>query len=50
MWIQREHRLYGVKRMSFKNNKKCECGSDEVFTACMPSGTYCYGCGKKVEE
>ena len=33
--------------MVLKTNDKCKCGSNEVFTASMPSGTYCYKCGGK---
>lgn len=32
------------------NNKKCECEDNKIFMASMPSGYFCYSCGKKIEN
>jgi len=32
------------------NNKRCVCGSDKIFRACMPSGIYCHNCGREVRN
>lgn len=36
--------------MMIINNKKCKCGDSKIFMASMPSGYFCYTCGKNIEN